>query len=72
MFVMDVDKYPECDEFYNVAALPTIIFMKSGTEIDRIIGADSNAIRTKFDEWTKISSSHVSDIPFDSDASLTL
>ncbi|KAF9915702.1 hypothetical protein BX616_005582 [Lobosporangium transversale] len=42
---MDVDQAKECAGSYEISAMPTIVFMKNGSEVGRIVGADVGQIQ---------------------------
>jgi len=44
---VDVDEQKDVAKQYNVEAMPTFIFVKDGAEVDKIVGADKNALTTK-------------------------
>ena len=46
---VDVDKAGSVAESYKVEAMPTLILVKDGKEVDRVLGADENAIRSMID-----------------------
>jgi len=43
----DVDNLAEISTEFNVARLPTVVFIRFGRELDRVVGADSKAIINK-------------------------
>lgn len=45
--LMIVSMLQEVAKQYNVEAMPTFIFVKDGAEVDKIVGADKNALTTK-------------------------
>jgi len=47
-FMVDVDDDPEdlADKF-KITGMPTFVFIKIGTEVDRLVGADLNALQFK-------------------------
>jgi thioredoxin 1 len=44
---IDVDEFEQLVDACNINAMPTFIFYKGGKEVDRMEGADENALRTK-------------------------
>ncbi|MGP3702618.1 MAG: thioredoxin [Candidatus Bathyarchaeota archaeon] len=36
---VDVDQNPKTASMYNITAIPTLVFLKNGVEVERIIGA---------------------------------
>jgi thioredoxin len=44
---VDVDVMKNIAAAYDVSRLPTIVFVRQGTEIDRVVGADRGAIAAK-------------------------
>ncbi len=38
IFKLDVDKYSEIAQEYNIMSVPTLIFFKNGKEINRLVG----------------------------------
>lgn len=43
---VDVDKAADVAETYKVAAMPTLVVVKDGEEVGRVVGADPGKIRT--------------------------
>ncbi|CCH42666.1 Thioredoxin [Wickerhamomyces ciferrii] len=46
-FKLDVDELGSVAQEQEVSAMPTIIFYKNGSVVDKIIGANPNAIKQK-------------------------
>lgn len=46
---VDVDNLGEVAQEYEVSAMPTIIFFKNGAVVDKVIGANLNAIKQKLE-----------------------
>lgn len=47
---LNVDQEREIAIKYNIVSIPTILFLKNGEEVDRVIGAvPKSAIKTKLD-----------------------
>ncbi|MCQ6334967.1 MULTISPECIES: thioredoxin family protein [Bacillus cereus group] len=46
--VMNIEKYPQSWETFEIQGTPTIIHYKNGKELDRILGAHD---KSKFKEW---------------------
>ena len=44
-FRMDIDKAPKMADKLNIEGVPTILFLKNGKEVDRVMGTDKSAIR---------------------------
>ncbi|KAG7879922.1 hypothetical protein KL905_001415 [Ogataea polymorpha] len=44
-YKVDVDELPEIASQYDVTSMPTILFLKDGKEVKRIIGANPSAIK---------------------------
>jgi thioredoxin 1 len=50
-FSVDVDQVPELAQRFKIKSLPSLILIKDGEEVDRIIGATQiTPLRTKFRE----------------------
>ena len=43
----NVDALPDIAAEYNVSKLPTIVYVRQGREIDRVVGSDRGAIASK-------------------------
>ena len=43
---VDVDKAQDVAETYSVNAMPTLVLVKNGKEVDRVTGADEDKIRS--------------------------
>jgi len=41
---VDVDIVPDCAENYQVTAMPTFVFIKNGSVVGRVVGADINKV----------------------------
>ena len=50
---VDVDEFDEIAMHYEVRAMPTVIFVKNGEEIDRFVGFRQGAVLTNFIEKNK-------------------
>jgi hypothetical protein len=48
---VDVDKCPGTAAAYNVSAMPTFIFFRSRSELERIRGADKNQLENKVKQY---------------------
>ncbi|CAN8273085.1 unnamed protein product [Cochlearia groenlandica] len=44
---LDVDELPDVAKEFNVTGMPTFVLLKSGKEIERIVGADKNDLERK-------------------------
>lgn len=44
-FRMDIDKAPKMANRLKIEGVPTILFLKNGKEVTRVMGTDSSAIR---------------------------
>lgn len=42
---LDVDQLPEVAQQYEVTAMPTIFFIKNGTVVEKVLGAQPQAIK---------------------------
>lgn len=50
--VVDIDKEPDTAAEYSVRAIPTIVFIKDGEQVDNIIGLrPADEITAKIEEW---------------------
>lgn len=47
---VDTDRAPELSQRYQIRGIPTLIGFQSGSEVDRIVGFDPDAIRKLVDE----------------------
>lgn len=47
---IDVDENPDTAAKYNVSAMPTFVFLKSGEVIDRLMGANPARLQELIDE----------------------
>lgn len=45
------EDYPEISQKFNVAAVPTIIFYKNGSQFDQLTGADPAALNEKLQQF---------------------
>lgn len=48
---VDVDKFNDIAKGYEIAAMPTFIYLKEGKEVDRVKGADERKIKEKVAEY---------------------
>ena len=44
---LDVDECPDASQYFQIEAMPTLVFLFKGTEIARVKGAN----KQKIDEW---------------------
>jgi thioredoxin 1 len=44
LFKVNVDENPELAARYGIRSIPTILFLKQGTIVDRVVGAVSKAV----------------------------
>lgn len=42
---VDVDQLPELAQKYEVSAMPTIVYLKNGVEVTKVVGANVAAIK---------------------------
>lgn len=55
VFSVDVDQVPELAQKFKIKSLPSLILIKDGKEVERIIGATSiTPLRTKFRDLEKL------------------
>lgn len=48
---IDFDEHPDIKEKYNIEAVPTFIFLNAaGEEVNRIVGADENELRSAIEK----------------------
>lgn len=47
---VDVDENPDTAAKYSVSAMPTFLFIKQGTVVDRLMGANPAALQQLIDE----------------------
>lgn len=52
-FKVDVDESPELVNEFDIAAMPTFVFLKDGKEVRRVEGADMAGLEAGFDLLTK-------------------
>ena len=50
---VDVDESPEIVNQFDISSMPTFVFLKNGTEVKRVEGADMAALEEGFDLLTK-------------------
>ena len=50
---VDVDEFDEIAMHYEIRAMPTVIFVKNGEEIDRFVGFRQGAVLASFIEKNK-------------------
>jgi thioredoxin 1 len=49
---IDIDEDQETSSQFSIKAIPTIVFLKDGKEVDRLIGLNDKAsIKAKIDTW---------------------
>lgn len=49
---LDVDENAQTAERYHILGLPTLLFLRSGQEVDRIVGVEGyDAIKQRVDHW---------------------
>ena len=44
---VDIDEAQAVARLWNVSSVPTIFFIKNGKEVDKVVGADKNALEKK-------------------------
>lgn len=44
---VDIDEAEAVARLWNVSSVPTIFFIKNGKEVDKVVGADKNALENK-------------------------
>lgn len=44
---VDIDEARDVAARWNISSVPTIFFIKNGKEVDKVIGADKNALEKK-------------------------
>lgn len=44
---VDIDEAREVAARWNISSVPTIFFIRNGKEVDKVIGADKNALEKK-------------------------
>lgn len=44
---VDIDAAAEVARQWSISSVPTIIFLKNGKEIDKVVGADKNSLEAK-------------------------
>jgi len=44
---VDCDKVPAVKSTYKVNAFPTLVYLKNGHEVDRLVGADPDGMKEK-------------------------
>ncbi|UJR33289.1 hypothetical protein I4U23_020740 [Adineta vaga] len=49
----DVDEAEDVAKKYDVEAMPTFVFFKNGKEIDRVVGANIDNLKTNIEKYTK-------------------
>ena len=50
VFRMDIDKAPKMADKLKIEGVPTVLFMKNGKEVARVIGIDKVAIRNLYSQ----------------------
>lgn len=48
---VDVDKFPELAQEYGITSMPTIIFFRDGSVVDKIIGANPRVIEDALSKY---------------------
>ncbi len=49
---LNVDDHPEIAARYGVMSIPTLLFIKDGKEVDRVIGAvPFHQLKTRVEQW---------------------
>jgi thioredoxin 1 len=48
---VDVDENPDTAAKFNVSAMPTFVFIKSGDVVDRLMGASPARLQEMIDEY---------------------
>jgi thioredoxin 1 len=49
---IDVDEHPQTAERYTIMGLPTLLLVKNGAEVDRIVGVEEyQLIKTRVEQW---------------------
>ncbi|CAL8075435.1 unnamed protein product [Calicophoron daubneyi] len=48
---IDVDQDSECSAHYKVNCMPTFVFFKNGTEVERFSGADETKLRSAITKY---------------------
>lgn len=49
IYTVDIDDQPEIATQHDIKAVPTLLFYKDGTEIDRMVGADPHTFKSTLD-----------------------
>ncbi|KAK1263139.1 Thioredoxin H2-1 [Acorus gramineus] len=47
---IDIDKLPSVAEEWEVEGVPTFVFVKQGTEVDKVVGANKEELERKIEE----------------------
>ncbi|KAK1309791.1 Thioredoxin H2-1 [Acorus calamus] len=47
---IDIDELPSVAEEWMVEAVPTFVFVKKGTEVDKVVGANKEELEKKIEE----------------------
>lgn len=42
---VDVDQLPELAQKYEISAMPTLVFIKNGNQIEKVVGANMAAVK---------------------------
>lgn len=49
---LDVDENPQTPERYTIMGLPTLLLLRNGTEVDRIVGVEEYpTIKARVEQW---------------------
>jgi thioredoxin 1 len=57
---LDVDENPDTPGHYNIMGLPTLLFLRNGVEIDRVIGVvNYQELKQKVEHWLAVNHDEV-------------
>ena len=57
---LDVDENPDTPNQYNIMGLPTLLFLRNGAEVDRVVGVTSyQELKQKVEHWLVVTDARI-------------
>ena len=57
---LDVDENPDTPNQYNIMGLPTLLFLRNGAEVDRVVGVTNyQELKQKVEHWLVVTDARI-------------